>query len=101
MVSTPPASRTSRGWTRKTSRIGGFAWVWVGRLRALRNTGVSSMVSRTHSPTPTRTMLSRNGMRQPQSRKAGLVSPRATLTARNVALDSAKARAGPSWGKIA
>jgi hypothetical protein len=59
---------TSRflGWERTTSMAGVCTSVWVSFTWV--KTGVSSMRSRMYSPTATTTMLSKNGMRQPQAK---------------------------------
>src|SRR6202047_3262190 len=54
------------GWRRNTSIVGARATRFSSITR--RNTGVSRIPSRIHNPTPTMTMLSRNGIRQPQVR---------------------------------
>ena len=69
MVTAPAASRTSLVWLRKSSDSGSFSFsLAAARLAAAWKTGVSEMPKRTYMPTATSTMLSRNGMRQPQRR---------------------------------
>jgi hypothetical protein len=58
------AITSSRGRSRRTSIMGSRART-CSTLSA-RNTGLSSMRRRMKRPTPTSTMLNRNGNRQPQ-----------------------------------
>ena len=55
----------SRGWRRHTSASGARSTAPSSTMR--RNVGVSRMPRRIHRPSATSTMLSRNGMRQPQA----------------------------------
>ena len=66
--------------------------------RTRRNTGVSRMPSRIHNPTPTITMLSRNGMRQPQVRNW---SPEIQLKISTAALARNSPAGAPNCGQEA
>jgi hypothetical protein len=58
------ATTSSRGRLRRTSIMGRRARTCS--VFSARNTGLSSIRRRMNSPTPTSTMLNRNGRRQPQ-----------------------------------
>ncbi len=67
------ATTSARGRSRNTSTIG--LVLRARSARSARNTGLSSTDSRTYSPTPTSTMLNRNGSRQPQAANCSSDSP--------------------------
>jgi hypothetical protein len=72
------ARRTSRQFFWRTSDTG--AREMLRSATSLLKTGLSRMPSRMYRPIPTRTMLSRNGIRHPHSGKPGPV--RAAIRAR-------------------
>ena len=69
-------------------------------LRSLTsaNSGLSMTRSRTYSPTPTSSRLTRNGTRQPQVRNSGPVVRDITWT---IAVDSSRPSGTPSCGQLA
>ena len=70
---------TCFGWRLSTSNTG--ARSMRSSSSTFWKTGVSRMPSRIHRPTPTMTMLIRNGMRQPQTRNWSPESQLNTSTA--------------------
>jgi hypothetical protein len=75
--------------------MGTLASVWVS-MTCLK-TGVSDTLIRTKSPTPTSTMLKRNGTRQPQA--ANCSSDRTEANRRKAPLESKNPTGGPTWAK--
>ena len=63
------------------------------RLKA----GLSMILNRIKSPTPTSMMLSRNGIRQPQARNC---SSGRVATARKIRLESMSPAGTPIWGQL-
>ena len=77
-------SKISFGCFLNTSTIGARSILFS--LRSFWNTGVSRMPSRIHRPIPIRTMLRKNGTRQPQVRNWSpdkAVAPSMTMVDRN------------------
>src|SRR4051812_43472633 len=97
MIMAPAPSSSSRGWRRSTSTAGTLPASWASSTRA--NTGVSLILSRTNSPTPTRRKDSRNGTRQPHERNAA--SSRPDDSSQKTPVAAKKPTDGPSWGKAA
>ena len=77
--------------------MGAFAFVCFSST--CWNAGLSAIVIRIHSPTSTRTPLSRNGTRQPQARNASsaVIAP----ISESIPLASSSPIGTPTWGQLA